>query len=364
MCSFKVLNNLLLITLLLNSNINILCQNNNDDNVYDYSPSVTTSGPTEKANDDFVYDYSFGMENNTSENITSEVKPTASANTTTSNTTTVTDDYVYDYASGADNGTAVTKSGRAMDVKDDYVYDYVSASSVTSSPSTTTESSSSSHAPESTSLSSASPKTTAVGDEYVYDYEGKSPSVDPKDNTTETKDDFVYDYPSSHSETSSEASADKEEGSKPESRDSDGDSDESKVGEVNIGELEDNSTESTPTTTFPYEDFGYDDEVEGECGQEGTLPKLIRLHEENLNITKDYNIKHVAHVNQTLERIQYVHDFYEKYFGLPNGFGTEMLAFISSIDIILTPECFASLFSLISGYRNNRKWANKCKLII
>lgn len=326
MCSnrLKVFVKYLSISLLLCTDIGIQCQNATDDYVYDYPSSVSTTEPDNKARDDYVYDYSPGVENTTV-----EAKPTASANNTT-----VTDDFVYDYESSADNRTAITEISRSSDVKDDYVYDYVSS------------------APENSSEATVSKNTTGVSDDYVYDYEAKSSTDGHKTNETDIKDDYVYDYPSGAPENSSEASADQKEGSESSTESNDSSEDKDIEDERQSG--------PTSTTISSDEDLGYDDDSESEC-DEGTLPKLIRLHEENRNLTQDYKIRHVPHVNHTLERIQYVRRLYEQYFGLPKGFGTQMLAFISSIDIVLTPECFASLFSLISGYRNNRKWANKCE---
>ncbi|XP_054161210.1 nose resistant to fluoxetine protein 6-like [Oppia nitens] len=133
------------------------------------------------------------------------------------------------------------------------------------------------------------------------------------------------------------------------------------------------STDTTDTTTNNTfvgddEDLGYDDEeIDGSgsgggqgCdsgnNNEGVLSKMIAIHELNKNLTFS---KRVPHINDTFARIRHVRQLYRDYFAPKKGFDTELLAFVSSIDIVLSPECFASFFSLISGLRNNKLWANK-----
>lgn len=202
---------------------------------------------------------------------------------------------------------------------DDYVYDYGSGDNENITTDT----------PKTTEAKSSTGKE--VNDDYVYDYGSGA-----KDNTSTTVDDLDI-KPNVYYDDESDKSTES-------------------TGAESV-------TSSGDSSTTDSEDLGYDDETstDGSCDNESLLTKLLNLHEENKNITNDYLIKNVNHINDTFDRLRYVQGLYEKYFQQDKNFGTQLLAFVSSIDIILTPECFASFFSLISGLRNNKLWANKCE---
>lgn len=207
----------------------------------------------------------------------------------------------------------------------------------------------------------------ATNDDFVYDYvssDNEKPSNQTKTNETvvNVSDDYVYDYVNVALENTTTSA--------PTIGPQQVDKRTNITSSVTYDDKEDESEESSPqneenTTSNndedKEEDLGYDEDDEDTCDNESVLTKMLEIHEQNKNKTKDYNKLYVNHINQTFERLKHIQQLYEDYFAPKKGFGTEMLAFVSSIDIVLTPECFASFFSLISGFRNNKLWANKCE---
>lgn len=86
------------------------------------------------------------------------------------------------------------------------------------------------------------------------------------------------------------------------------------------------------------------------------MDKIRVLHDQGRNVTFS---KHVKHINDTFDRIKHLKGLYEKFIAPDKRTGLEMLAFISGIDITLSPECFASFFAAITGYRNSDLWATR-----
>jgi hypothetical protein len=258
------------------------------------------------------------------------------------------DDYVYDYGSGASE-TSVERNADHEKLtndennsNDDHVYDYGSGEEVKDKKDETEREervlSVEKTSDEKTSVEKTSDEKTS--EDHVYDYEEVNETVS---NTTDSDIVDIEDNISKDNKT----------------LDSYEKSTETTVESINTT---DSSVEEDENVDNDYEsekdDAEGDQESGGSCDNTSILDKLRALHDEGKNLTV---VKRVSHINETLERLNYVRNLYKKLYEPDKKTLLESLAFLSSIDVTVQPECFASLFTIFTGLRTNQLWASKCK---
>jgi hypothetical protein len=268
------------------------------------------------------------------------------------------DDYVYDYGSGASETSVERKEGDEKLTNDEnnsndgHVYDYGSGEEIKDKKDETER--------EERVLSDEKTSDEKTSDEKTSDEK----TSNEKTSDEKASDDHVYDYEevnNTDSNTTDSDIVDIEDNISKDNKtlDSNEKSTETTVESVNTT---DSSVEEDKNVDDDYEsendDAEGDQESGGSCDKASILDKLRALHDEGKNLTV---VKRVSHINETLERLNYVRNLYKKLYEPDKKTLLESLAFLSSIDVTVQPECFASLFTVFTGLRTNQLWASKCK---
>ena len=147
------------------------------------------------------------------------------------------------------------------------------------------------------------------------------------------------------------------------------DSAESTITETSADKNEETTTETSDrstNTSEPEEDENLEDtgddpwgDVDDDSSSSANIVDQMRAIRE-----KDPNaliIRNVSHLNDTFDHIQHAWGIIDQYYLPEKTTWEKLLGLVTSLNVDVSPECFSSYFSGVSGFRTYAPWAYRCK---
>lgn len=108
-------------------------------------------------------------------------------------------------------------------------------------------------------------------------------------------------------------------------------------------------------------DDGSDPWGDGDDGENkvNIVDQMRDLREKDADITISRN---VSHLNETFDRLRHAWGIIDQYYLPEKETWEKLLGLVTALNVQVSPECFSSYFSGVSGFRNYAPWAYRCML--
>lgn len=98
---------------------------------------------------------------------------------------------------------------------------------------------------------------------------------------------------------------------------------------------------------------------DGESSKINIVDQMRELREKDAYITVSRN---VSHLNETFDRLRHAWGIIDQYYLPEKETWEKLLGLVTALNVQVSPECFSSYFSGVSGFRNYAPWAYRCML--
>ena len=124
------------------------------------------------------------------------------------------------------------------------------------------------------------------------------------------------------------------------------------------GENDENNNENEEEDgDDPWADVDDDDETILKSGKLNIVDQMRQLREEGRYIP--YEIE-TDHMNETIKRVVAAYEIIDQFYLPSRETWEKLLGLVTGLDVTVQPECFASYFQGVSGFRGYETWAYRC----
>lgn len=107
----------------------------------------------------------------------------------------------------------------------------------------------------------------------------------------------------------------------------------------------------------PWADVDDDDETMLKSGKLNIVDQMRQLREQGRYIPYELTTNHM---NETISRVVSAYEILDQYYLPSRETWEKLLGLVTGLDVTVQPECFASYFQGVSGFRGYETWAYRC----